>query len=146
MTKFLSSFRHCTWLPGCRARKKLLSTAFLFLFAFGAGNLTARAKDFYAALFAGVDDFWQLVEVYGGRRHTLSADRVKAEFADRERDFTRIECCCGETYVDAVFPCDLPYTYLATRATADEFKRAIVERKAETANRGESHNGIKHRF
>ena len=108
--------------------------------------LTARAKDFYAALFAGVDDFWQLVEVYGGRRHTLSADRVKAEFADRERDFTRIECCCGETYVDAVFPCDLPYTYLATRATPDEFNRAIVERKPETANRGESHNGIKHRF
>lgn len=108
--------------------------------------LTARAKDFYAALFAGVYDFWQLVEVYGGRRHTLADDRVKAEFADRERDFTRIECCCGETYVDAVFPPDLPHPYLATRATADEFKRAIVERKAETANRGESHNYIKHRF
>ena len=47
MTKFLSSFCHCTWLPGCRARKKLLSTAFLFLFAFGAGNLTARAKELF---------------------------------------------------------------------------------------------------
>ena len=108
--------------------------------------LTARAKDFYAALFAGVDDSWQLVEVYGGRRHTLSADRVKAEFADRERDFTRIECCCGETYVDAVFPPDLPHPYLATRATADAFKRAIAARKAAPANRGESHNYSKHRF
>ena len=36
--------------------------------------------------------------------------------------------------------------YLNAAIPADEFKRAIVERKAETANRGESHNGIKHRF
>lgn len=45
MTKFLSSFLHSSWIPGCRARKTLISTAVLFLFSFAAGNLCARAKE-----------------------------------------------------------------------------------------------------
>lgn len=105
--------------------------------------LTARAKDFYAALFAGVDDFWQLVEVYGGRRHTLAADRVKAEFADRERDFTRIECCCGETYVDAVFPPDLPHPYLATRVAGKEIARKVEDAQRAADKRGGGDDGFK---
>ena len=111
------------------------------------GVLVVDEEAFYLALFSGVNDFWKMVaSAHAKGRDDYAMAVEHSEAADREGRFTRIDSRCGETYVDAVFPCDLPYTYLATRATADEFKRAIVERKAETANRGESHNGIKHRF
>ena len=101
------------------------------------------AEAFYLALFAGVDDFWEIVasaHVKGTDDFAIAVEH--AEAADREGRFTCIDSRCGKTYVDAVFPGDLPYTYLAVRATADKFNGAVVERKAEAAKRGESHDNL----
>lgn len=109
--------------------------------------LVVDAEAFYFALFARVHDFWKMVAAAHVDRPDAFAFAVQhLERADREGRLTRVNSRCGETYVDAVFPCDLPYVYLATRATAKEFKGTVVERKAEAANRGRRHNGIKHLF
>ncbi len=103
-----------------------------------------NAETFYLALFAGVNDFWEIVATVhgeGGDGYALAVEH--AEAADREGRFTSIDSRCGKTYVDAVFPGNLPYTYLAVRATADDFKGAVVERKAEAAKRGECHDNFK---
>ena len=92
-----------------------------------------NAETFYLALFAGVNDFWEIVAaVHDEGRDGYALAVEHAEAADREGRFTSIDSRCGKTYVDAVFPGDLPYTYLAVRATADDFKGEVVERKAET--------------
>lgn len=97
--------------------------------------LRVDAESFYAALFAGVYDFWELVEVYGSKANRETVPVEQMELGDGEGRLARIHSNCGETYLDAVFPDDLPYPYLCTRATADEFKKAIVERQAEAAKR-----------
>lgn len=108
------------------------------------GNVfVVNAETFYLALFAGVNDFWEIVAtVHGEGRDSYALAVEHAEAADREGRFTSIDSRCGKTYVDAVFPGDLPYTYLAVRATADDFKGAVVKRKAEAAKRGESHDNL----
>ena len=98
--------------------------------------LRVDVKDYYLALFARMYDFWNLVATeVGVREHPSSVSMDEIECIDGECDFTRIDSGCGETYVDTVFPSNLPYAYLATRMTADEFKKAVVERKAEAAKR-----------
>ena len=102
------------------------------------------AEAFYLALFTGVNDFWEMVasaHVEGLDEYALAVKH--AEAADRESRLTCIDSRCGKTYVDAVFPRDLPYAYLAARATADEFKGAVVERKAEAAKCGKGHDNFK---
>lgn len=106
--------------------------------------LVIDAEAFYFALFARVHDFWKMVvAAHVGRPDAFAFAVKQIERADREGRLTRVNSRCGETYVDAVFPRDLPYVYLAARVTAKEFKRAVVDRKAEAANRGERHDGIK---
>ena len=104
--------------------------------------LRVDAECFYAALFAGVHDFWELVEVYGGEANRLAEPVEKMEFRNGEGCLTCIRCNCGETYLDTIFPSDLPYPYLCSRVTADEFKNAIIQRKAEAAERAEGNDAV----
>lgn len=109
--------------------------------------LAVNAEAFYFALFARVHDFWKMVAAaHVGCPDAFPLAVQHLERADREGRLTRVNSRCGETYVDAVFPRDLPYVYFAARVTTKEFKRAVVERKAEAANRGKRHNDIKHRI
>lgn len=102
------------------------------------------AETFYLALFAGVNDFWELVAaVHDKRPDGLALAVEHAEAADREGRLTCIDSRCGKTYVDTIFPCDLPYTYLAGRATAEEFKDIIAERKAAAAKRSDCYSNFK---
>ena len=103
-----------------------------------------NAETFYLALFAGVNDFWEIVAtVHDKRRDGYALAVEHAEAADREGCLTSIDSRCGKTYVDAVFPSDLPYTYLAVRATADDFKGTVVERKAEASKGSKGHYNFK---
>lgn len=109
--------------------------------------LAVDAEAFYFALFARVHDFWKMVAAaHVGCPDAFPFAVQHLERADREGRLTRVNSRCGETYVDAVFPRDLPYVYFAARVTAKEFKRAVVKRKAEAANRGKRHNDIKYRI
>lgn len=105
--------------------------------------LRADVEAYYLALFARMHDFWDFVAAhFWTHACPLSVTMDEIEGIDGERDFTRIDSGCGETYVDAVFPSNLPYSYLATRTAADEFKKAVVERKAEAAKRGKRNEKI----
>lgn len=105
--------------------------------------ISADVESFYLALFARVDDFWKVVaSVHGCEMDPLASLVARIECADREGCFTCIDCRCGKTYIEAVFPDNLPYVYLSSRATADEFKQAIVEAKKKAAASGNGNNDV----
>ena len=106
--------------------------------------LVADAERFYAALFSGIHDFWETVAVYGGESHRVAVPVDEMKFGDGECRLTRISCACGETYVDAVFPDNLPYPYLCARATSEDLKKAVVERKAKSAERAGRDGGVEY--
>ena len=138
--------------PNCRAFDAARERLRAKLFAGGYGKhkayfiapngfvLVADAADYYLALFAGVDDFWDCVavghsgELDGG---FLTAPLEQIDFGDGKGHFTRIHAASGETFVDADLTTLLvsPDPYLCARVTAEEFKDAIVQRKAEAAKR-----------
>lgn len=98
--------------------------------------LRADVEAFYFALFSRMYDFWYFVAgevARHGAAASVGMDEIDA--ANGEGDFTCIDSRCGKTYVDTVFPDNLPYAYLATRMTADEFKKAIVDAQAKAAER-----------
>lgn len=109
--------------------------------------LRADAEAFYLALFARIHDFWELV---AGQVVThvgsLAVGMNEINRIDGECDFTCVDSRCGKTYIDAVFPRYLPYPYKATRMTAEEFKQAIVDAKAEAAKRSRGDNNFKDGF
>ena len=124
-----------------RLRAKLLAGGYgkhkAYYIAPNGFVLVADAADYYLALLTGMYDFWDCVavghsgELDGG---FLTAPLEQIDFGDGKGHFTRIHAASGETYVDAIAPDDLPYPYLCARVTADEFKDAIVQRKAEAKN------------
>ncbi|MBO7687843.1 MAG: hypothetical protein J6V72_15745, partial [Kiritimatiellae bacterium] len=96
------------------------------------------AEIFYLALLSGVDDFWELVASTPGIEPLDAAVLVDGiHETDGKSRYSRIYSCSGEAYVDTVFPRHLPYPYLCTWLSADEFKKAVVEREAEAADCGE---------
>ena len=107
--------------------------------------LAADAVDFYQALFAGVEDFWHVVacaERHQRGTHLLAAPLKEIDFGDGERGYTRVHYCGGETYIDIGPVEDLSYPYRCTWATADEFKKAIVEAKKKAAASGNGNNDV----
>ena len=107
--------------------------------------LAADAVDFYLALFSGVEDFWHMVaraERHQRGTHLLAAPLKEIDFGDGERGYTRVHYCGGETYIDIGPVEDLSYPYRCTWATADEFKKAIVEAKKKAAASGNGNNDV----
>lgn len=103
-----------------------------------AGDLILRvdAEAFYLALFARVHDFWELVaRQVVTHMGSLAVGMNEINRIDGKCDFTCIYSRCGKTYIDAIFPRYLSYPYKATWMTAEEFKQAIVDAKAEAAKR-----------
>ena len=105
--------------------------------------ICADVESFYLALFARVDDFWKVVaSAHGCETEPLASLVARIESADREGRFTCIDCRCGKTYIESVFPDNLPYVYLSARATADEFKKAVIEAQAKASECGKGNDGI----
>ena len=107
--------------------------------------LAADAVDFYQALFAGVEDFWHVVacaERHQRGTHLLAAPLKEIDFGDGERGYTRVHYCGGETYIDIGPIENISYPYRCTWATADEFKKAIVEAQAKASECGKGNDGI----
>ncbi len=109
----------------------------------------ADAADYYFALFTGMDDFWDYValgrvgEPYGG---FLTAPLEQIDFRDGKGAYARIHAASGETFVDSDVLAYTSNSYLCTRATADEFKKAIVERQAEAAKRAKGDGRVEDGF
>ena len=111
--------------------------------------LVADAVDFYLALFSGVEDFWHVVaraERHQRGTHLLAAPLKEIDFGDGERGYTRVHYCGGETYIDIGPVENLSYPYRCTWATADEFKKAIVEAQAKASECGKGNDGINGNF
>ena len=98
--------------------------------------LRVDAVQLYLALFAGVEDFWQLVASAGGERGDAFAVTLdEIDFGDGKGYFTYIHGNGDGTFVDGIVPAAFPGPYYSTRATADEFKNAVVDAQAEAAKR-----------
>lgn len=103
----------------------------------GGFVLVADALDYYFALFAGIEEFWNIVaSAISEKRsnHLLTAPLEQIEFGDGKGTYSRIYDASGETYVDVLFPNDLPYPYFCSWVSAEMFKDAIVKRQAEAKN------------
>lgn len=108
--------------------------------------LVADAVDFYLALFAGVEDFWNLVafaELHESGTHLLTRPLEQIDFGDGKSGHARIHYCGGETYIDAIPVDNLSHPYRCTWATAKEFKQAIADAQNKAAAGGQGDNDIK---
>lgn len=101
--------------------------------------LAVDAVDMYLACLAGLDEFWDVVAASGGGRgnpFAVSLDEI--DLGDGKGDFTYVYNRCGEAFVDAGGPLPPPYAHDSARATADDFKNAVVHAQAEAAERERS--------
>lgn len=101
--------------------------------------LAVDAVDMYLACLAGLDEFWDVVAASGGGRgnpFAVSLDEI--DLGDGKGDFTYVYNRCGEAFVDAGGPMPPPYAHDSARATADDFKNAVVHAQAEAAERERS--------
>ena len=130
-------------------RAKLLTGGYCKHHAFyiaGDGRVfVADAVDFQFALFAGVEDFWHMIaraERQKRGAHLLAIPLQEINFGDGECAYTCVNYCGGITYIDIAPIYDLSYPYRSFRATADEFKQAIVEAKKKAAASGNGNNDV----
>lgn len=98
--------------------------------------LRVDAVQLYLALFAGVEDFWQLVASAGGEwgdAFAVTLDEI--DFGDGKGHFTYIHGDGYGAFVDGIVPDAFPRPYYSARVTAEEFKDAVVDAQAEAAKR-----------
>lgn len=98
--------------------------------------LAVDAVDYYLAVLAGANEFWDAVATAGGERgNPFAVTLDEIDLGDGKGDFTYVYNRCGEAFVDAVLPFPLPYSDDSARATADDFKDAVIDAQAEAAKR-----------
>lgn len=98
--------------------------------------LSVDAVDYYFAVLAGMHDFWQAVATAGGTgRNSFAISLGEIDLGDGKGDFTYVDNCCGKAFVDGIVPTELLHPYDCARATAEDFKNAVVECQAEASKR-----------
>lgn len=108
--------------------------------------LVVDAVDFYLAVLAGMHDFWDAVSTargFGRKARTVTLEEI--DFGDGKGNYTFIDGYCGHSYIDDLLldaSDELPDSYGATRMTADEFKKAVVDAQREAAERGRGYDNI----
>ena len=98
--------------------------------------LAVDAVAYYLAVFARMDDFWHVVAAAGGcGRNPFAISLDKIDLGDGKGDFTYIHDCCGKAFIDGIVPAELLHPYDCARATAEDFKNAVVECQTEAGER-----------
>ena len=101
--------------------------------------LAVDAVTYYLAVFARMDDFWHVVAAAGRCGcNPFSVSLYKIDFGDGKGDFTYIHDRCGKAFIDGAVPPGLSDFYNGARATANDFKNAVVDAQAEARKRNRS--------
>lgn len=101
--------------------------------------LAVDAVDFYLAHAARINDFWELIadDVSGGRcGAAVSLEQI--DLGDGKGEFTYVDNGCIRAFIDGVVPSSLIDSHYCARATAEDFKGAVVNAQAEARKRNDS--------
>lgn len=101
--------------------------------------LTVDAVYFYLAHAAGINDFWELIaDDVGGGCYGAAISLEQIDLGDGKRDFTYVNNGCIRAFIDGVVPSSLIDSHYCARATAEDFKGAVVNAQAEARKRNDS--------